>query len=93
MSITVPAPYPALAVGIDCPLRVLDLDGTRLPDELLDPHLTDPLKQTAGPVRFQGIPITLYVDAEGVIAYRAIGGIASTEQMLKDADTFLGVRL
>ncbi|WP_165489966.1 TlpA family protein disulfide reductase [Propioniciclava sinopodophylli] len=57
------------------------------------PHLTDPLKQTAGPVRFQGIPITLYVDAEGVIAYRAIGGIASTEQMVKDADTFLGVRL
>ena len=41
MSITVPAPDPALAVGIDCPLRVLDLDGTRLPDELLDPHLTD----------------------------------------------------
>lgn len=41
MSITVPAPDPALAVGIDCPLRVLDLDGSRLPNELLDPHLTD----------------------------------------------------
>ena len=41
MSITVPAPDPALAVGLDCPLRVLDLDGSRLPDALLDPHLTD----------------------------------------------------
>lgn len=41
MSITVPAPDPALAVGLDCPLRVLDLDGTRLPNEVLDGHLTD----------------------------------------------------
>lgn len=41
MSITVPAPDPALAAGLDCPLTVLDLDGTRLPNELLDPHLTD----------------------------------------------------
>ena len=41
MSITVPAPDPTLAVGIDCPLRVLDLDGSRLPNELLDPFLTD----------------------------------------------------
>ena len=41
MSITVPAPDPALAAGLDCPLTVLDLDGTRLPNELLDPHLCD----------------------------------------------------
>lgn len=41
MSITVPAPDPALAAGLDCPLRVLDLDGTRLHDTLLDAHLGD----------------------------------------------------
>ncbi|WP_405216744.1 thiamine pyrophosphate-dependent dehydrogenase E1 component subunit alpha [Agrococcus sp. Ld7] len=41
MSITVPAPDPALAAGLDSPLQVLDLDGSRLPNELLDPHLTD----------------------------------------------------
>jgi 2-oxoisovalerate dehydrogenase E1 component alpha subunit len=41
VSITVPAPRPELAVGIDCPLRVLDLDGSRLPEPLLDGHLTD----------------------------------------------------
>lgn len=57
------------------------------------PHLTDPLKKTAGPVRFQGIPITLYVSADGKIEYRRIGGIASTEQMAADAETFLGVRV
>lgn len=41
MSLTVPAPDPALVQGLDCPLRVIDLDGTRLPSDLLDPHLTD----------------------------------------------------
>ena len=41
MSITVPAPDPELAVGLDSPLTVLDLDGTRVANELLDPHLTD----------------------------------------------------
>ncbi len=41
MSIIVPAPHPELAVGLDSPLTVLDLDGTRIANELLDPHLTD----------------------------------------------------
>ncbi|MCR8670120.1 pyruvate dehydrogenase (acetyl-transferring) E1 component subunit alpha [Agrococcus sp. HG114] len=41
MSITVPAPDPALALGLDCPLRVIDLDGTRLSEPTLDPHLAD----------------------------------------------------
>lgn len=55
------------------------------------PHLTDPLKRTAGPVGFQGIPVTVYVDADGRVQYRSIGAIASTDQMVRDAETFLGV--
>lgn len=55
------------------------------------PHLTDPLKQTAGPVGFQGIPLTIYVDADGRIVHRSIGAIASTDQMVRDAETYLGV--
>lgn len=57
------------------------------------PQLTDPLKKTAGPVRFQGIPITLYVTAEGRIAHRVVGGITSTEQMVDEAREHLGVEL
>lgn len=41
MSLTMPAPDPQLALGLDHPLRVLDLDGSRLPSDVLDPHLTD----------------------------------------------------
>ncbi|WP_220492169.1 TlpA disulfide reductase family protein [Propioniciclava sp. MC1683] len=55
------------------------------------PHATDPLKRTAGPLRFQGIPITLYVDADGRIAYREVGGITSTQQLVDGAQEHLGV--
>lgn len=41
MALTVPAPDPALVHGLDCPLRVLDLDGTRLRSEILDAQLAD----------------------------------------------------
>lgn len=41
MSITVPAPDPQLVAGLDCPLTVLDLDGTRVPNALLDAQLGD----------------------------------------------------
>lgn len=41
MSLTMPAPDPQLALGLDQPLRVLDLDGSRLASEVLDPHLGD----------------------------------------------------
>lgn len=57
------------------------------------PHLTDPLKKAAGPLRLQGIPITLYVDADGRIAHRLAGGITSTEQLIADTETHLGVSL
>ncbi|MDO5533321.1 MAG: TlpA disulfide reductase family protein [Propionibacteriaceae bacterium] len=55
------------------------------------PHVVDPLRQTAGPVRFQGIPVTLYVDADGRIQHRTVGGIHSVDQMVHDAQRFLGV--
>lgn len=57
------------------------------------PHLTDPLKKTSGPLGFQGIPITLFVDAEGRIVHRLVGGITSTDQLVTEARTHLGVEL
>lgn len=56
-------------------------------------HLTDPLKKSGGPIGFQGIPITLFVDAEGRIVHRVVGGITSTDQLVTDARTHLGVEL
>lgn len=41
MSITLPTPDPGLVQGLDHPLQVLDLDGSRLPSRVLDPYLTD----------------------------------------------------
>lgn len=55
------------------------------------PHLTDPLKKASGPLGFQGIPITLFVDADGRIVHRLVGGITSTDQLVADAATHLGV--
>ncbi len=57
------------------------------------PHLTDPLKKVSGPLGFQGIPITLFVDADGRIAHRIVGGITSADQLVAEARTHLGVDL
>lgn len=57
------------------------------------PHLTDPLKQTAGPLRFGGVPVTFLVDAEGRIQYRVVGAVASADQLAADVRTYLGVEV
>lgn len=57
------------------------------------PHLVDPLKKTAGPLRFQGIPLTLFVDGDGRITHRIVGGITSTQQLIDETRTHLGVIL
>ena len=55
------------------------------------PHVTDPLKQTAAPVRFSGIPVTVFVAADGRILYRHVGAFSSTGQLAGFAETYLGV--
>ena len=57
------------------------------------PHVTDPLKQTSAPVRFTGIPVTVFVDAQGRIVYRWIGAFGSTEQIVGFTEQYLGVRV
>ena len=57
------------------------------------PHVTDPLRQTAGPIRFTGIPVTIFVDAQGRIVYRTVGAVASVDQLVEATHTYLGVDL
>ncbi|MFT3876706.1 MAG: TlpA disulfide reductase family protein [Propioniciclava sp.] len=57
------------------------------------PHLTDPLRQTAGPLRVSGIPVTLLVDAEGRIQYRVVGVVESADQLAGHVRTYLGVEV
>lgn len=56
-------------------------------------HLSDPLKQTSGPLQISGIPVTLFVAADGTIAYRHTGELASTDQVRELAAQYLGVTL
>lgn len=57
------------------------------------PQLADPLRQTAGPVRFSGIPVTIFVDSQGRIVHRAIGAVGSAEQLVDATRKYLGVAL
>lgn len=57
------------------------------------PQLTDPTKQTAGPIRVSGIPVTIFVDAQGRIVYRTVGAVGSTQQLVDATRQFLGVAL
>lgn len=57
------------------------------------PHVTDPLRQTAGPIRFTGIPVTIFVNAQGRIVYRTVGAVASVDQLVEATHTYLGVDL
>lgn len=57
------------------------------------PHVTDAMRQTAGPVRFSGIPVTVFVDAQGSIKYRHVGPFTSGDQAADLARTYLGVDL
>lgn len=57
------------------------------------PHVTDPLKQTAGPLGLSGIPVTLFVDAQGRVVHRTVGAVGSTRQLVDDTREYLGVDL
>ncbi len=57
------------------------------------PHVTDPGKLTASAFKVQGIPMTLFVDAQGRIVHRFSGGFSSTEQIVDLTRTYLGVSL
>lgn len=57
------------------------------------PHVTDPLKQTSGPLRIGGIPVTLLVDADGRIVHRVVGAVESSDQLVELTARYLGVRL
>lgn len=54
-------------------------------------HLTDPTKQTQSPLRIAGIPTTLFVTRDGVIAQRIVGPAASTQQLIEYTQQYLGV--
>ncbi len=45
------------------------------------PHVVDVEKTLQGPLRVPGLPVTLFVDADGVIAGRHVGPVTSTEQL------------
>ncbi|MEN9380669.1 MAG: hypothetical protein RIR99_503 [Actinomycetota bacterium] len=40
-----------------------------------------------------GVPITLFIDAQGEIVYRKIGVVATIEELEKDTEKHLGVKL
>lgn len=54
-------------------------------------HMVDPDRALAGPLKITGVPQTLFVTAEGAIAYRHIGEIRSTQQIKDLASEYLGV--
>lgn len=55
------------------------------------PHAVDPTRTLAGPLRVQGIPTTIFVDAEGVVVHRHSGPFASTAELEGLVATHLGV--
>jgi thiol-disulfide isomerase/thioredoxin len=56
------------------------------------PNLNDPDGSTRGTLGM-GVPITLFIDAQGKIAYRKIGVVTSIEELEKDTQKYLGVQL
>ena len=40
-----------------------------------------------------GVPVTLFIDAQGKVAYRKIGVVATIEELERDTQKYLGVQL
>lgn len=57
------------------------------------PHVLDPEKSLQAPLKIPGPPMTLFVDADGRIAYRHIGPFASADQLRQLTNVHLGVKL
>jgi thiol-disulfide isomerase/thioredoxin len=56
------------------------------------PNLYDPDGRTAG-VLGMGVPITYFVDAQGVTVYKKIGVITSSEELEDLTEKYLGIRV
>ena len=57
------------------------------------PHVLDPDKSLQGPLKIPGPPVTLFIDADGGIAYRHVGPFSSAQQLRQLAAEHLGVSL
>lgn len=57
------------------------------------PSVTDQQSTVRGPLRIVGVPTTIYVRADGVIAGRSTGEITSRAQLVSDIQKYLGVQL
>ena len=56
------------------------------------PNLNDPDGSTRGTLGM-GVPITLFVDAQGKVAYKKIGVVTTIEELERDTKKYLGVQL
>ena len=56
------------------------------------PNLNDPDGSTRGTLGM-GVPITLFIDAQGKVAYRKIGVVTTIEELERDTQKYLGVQL
>jgi thiol-disulfide isomerase/thioredoxin len=57
------------------------------------PQLTDPDKMLSAPLQITGPPWTIFVRADGTVAYRQSGGFTSAGQIRSVARKHLGVKL
>jgi thiol-disulfide isomerase/thioredoxin len=56
------------------------------------PNLNDPDGSTRGTLGM-GVPITLFIDAQGKVAFRKIGVVTTIEELERDTQKYLGVQL
>jgi thiol-disulfide isomerase/thioredoxin len=56
------------------------------------PNLDDPDGSTRGTLGM-GVPITLFIDAQGKVAFRKIGVVTTIEELERDTKKYLGVQL
>ena len=56
------------------------------------PNLIDPDGSTRGTLGM-GVPITLFIDAQGAVVYRKIGVVTTIEELERDTQKYLGVQL
>jgi thiol-disulfide isomerase/thioredoxin len=89
-----------LAGSAGAGLRVVGIDATDDPASALSlladagvhyPSVRDDSAVTKAPMRWVGLPVTYFVDADGRIAYEQHGAVASAEQMRTLISDHLGV--
>ena len=56
------------------------------------PNLNDPDGSTRGTLGM-GVPITLFINAQGKVVYRKIGVVTTIEELERDTQKYLGVQL